>query len=153
MNTNKGQIKAVDIVTGDISDDLKKQMRAKVPDDPTKTMSLYSLVQRATTAKCDLTTNNDVTDGLTSGAECIIESIGNSSRPSITWVSFSDPSIGSQENCHLYHKENMKKNWTPILEVTRQFRINKKSQVKIICRQFLSRPAGAKTIHRFQGDS
>lgn len=133
MNTDKGQIKAVDIVTGDISDDLKKQMRAKVPDDPTKTMSLiYSLVQRATTAKCDLTTNNDVTDGLTSGAECIIESIGNSSRPSITWVSFSDPSIGSQENCHLYHKGNMKKNWTPILEVTRQFRINKKSQVKII---------------------
>lgn len=110
MNTDKGQIKAVDIVTGDISDDLKKQMRAKVPDDPTKTMSLiYSLVQRATTAKCDLTTNIDVTDGLTSGAECIIESIGNSSRPSITWVSFSDPSIGSQENCHLYHKENMKK--------------------------------------------
>ena len=85
-------------------------MRAKVPDDPTKTMSLiYSLVQRATTAKCDLTTNIDVTDGLTSGAECIIESIGNSSRPSITWVSFSDPSISSQENCHLYHKGNMKK--------------------------------------------
>lgn len=29
MNTDKGQIKAVDIVTGDIPDDLKKQTRAK----------------------------------------------------------------------------------------------------------------------------
>ena len=34
----KAQIKAVDIVIGDISDDLKKQMKNKIPDDPTKTM-------------------------------------------------------------------------------------------------------------------
>ena len=30
--------KGVDIVIGDISDDLKKQMRDKIPNDPTKTM-------------------------------------------------------------------------------------------------------------------
>lgn len=87
----------IDIVTGDISDDLKKQMKEKVPDDPTKTMGLYSLVQIATGAKYDLTSNIDVTDGLTNGAECIIENIDyrvvNSSRPSIIWVSFSDPGI------------------------------------------------------------
>ena len=40
-NTDKAQIKAVDIIIGDISYDLKKQMKNKIPDDPTKTMGLY----------------------------------------------------------------------------------------------------------------
>ena len=135
-------------------------MKAKVPDDPTKTMGLYSLVQISTGAKYDLTSNIVVTDGLTNGAECIIENIDyrvqNSSRPSIIWVSFSDPAIGRkqrQENCHLYHTKNIEQHWTPILEVTRQFRINKKTQVQILRRQFPLRPAAAKTIHRCQGDT
>jgi len=37
-----------------------------------KTMGLYSLVSVATEAKYDVTTNIDVTDGLTNGAECIV---------------------------------------------------------------------------------
>ena len=67
---DKAQIKAVDIIVGDISDDLKKQMKNKIVDDPTKTMDLYLLVLVATAAKYDLTTNIDVTDGLTNGAVC-----------------------------------------------------------------------------------
>ena len=62
--TEKAQIKAVDIIIGDISDDLKKQMKNKIPDDATKTMGLYSVVSVATEAKYDLTTNIDVTVGL-----------------------------------------------------------------------------------------
>ena len=38
-------------------------------------MGLYSLVSVATEEKYDLTTNIDVTDGLTNGAECIVENI------------------------------------------------------------------------------
>ena len=72
---DKAQIKALGIIVGDISDDLKKQMKNKIPDDPTKTMGLYSLVSVATAAKYDLTTNVDVTDGLANGAECVIENI------------------------------------------------------------------------------
>ena len=37
--------------------------------------------------------------------------------------------------------------------VTRQFRINRKSQIQILRRQFPLRPASAKTIHRCQGDT
>ena len=155
----KAQIKAVDIIVGDISDDRKKQMKNKIPDDPTKTMGLYSLVLVATAAKYDLTTNIDVTDGLTNGAECVIENIDyrveNSTRPSIIWVSFPHPDIGRnmrRENAHLY-KATIDRNWTPLLEVTRQFRVNKKSQVQILRRQFPLRPAAAKTIHRCQGDT
>ena len=157
--TDKAQIKALDIVVGDISDELKKQIKTKIPDDPTKTMGLYSVVSVATEAKYDLTNNIDVTDGLTNGAECVIENIDyrvdNSNRPSIIWVSFPHPDIGKKqrrENSHLY-KTNMNINWTPVLEVTRQFRINKKSQVQILRRQFPLRPAAAKTIHRCQGDT
>ena len=39
------------------------------------------------------------------------------------------------------------------MEVTRQFRVNKKSHGRIIWRQFQLRPAAAKTIHRCQGDT
>ena len=84
---DKSEVKAVDIIVGDISDDLRKQIKNKIPDDPTKTMGLYSVVSVATAAKYDLTTKIDVTDGLTNGAECVIQNINyrveNSSRPSI----------------------------------------------------------------------
>ena len=156
--TDKAQIKAVDIIIGDISDDLKNQIK-KIRDDPTKTMGLYSVVSVAAVAKYDLTTNIDVTDGLTNGAECMIQSIDyrveNSTRPSIIWVSFPHPDIGRKhrrQHAHLYNT-HINKNWTPVLEVTKQFQINKKSKVKILRRQFPLRPAAAKTIHRCQGDT
>ena len=141
---DKCQIKAIDIVVGDISDDLKKQMKDKIPNDPTKTMGLYSLTSIATNAKYDLTTNVDVTDGLTNGAECVIKNIDyrveNSSRPSIIWVLFPDTDIGKKqrkENMHLYNtKPIIDKTWTPILEVTRQFRINRKNQVQFFADSF-----------------
>ena len=157
--TDKAQIKAVDIVVRDINDDLKQQMKNKIPEDPTKTMGLYSLVSVATMAKYDLTTNINVTDGLTNGAECMIENIDHgvetSTRPSIIWVSFPHPKIGKKlrrEYAHLY-KRSINKNWTPVLELTKQFRINKKSQVQVLRRQFPLRPAAAKTVHRCQADS
>ena len=159
--SDKCQIKAIDIVVGDISDDLKKQMKDKIPNDPTKTMGLYSLTSIATNAKYDLTTNVDVTDGLTNGAECVIKNIDymvkNSSRPSIIWVLFPDADVGKKQHREIMHLYNTKttidRTWTLILEVTRQFRINWKSQVQILRRQFPLRPASAKTIHCCQGDT
>ena len=49
-NSDKAQTKATDIVVGDISDELNK-----IPNDPTKTMGLYTLTSIATDAKYDLT--------------------------------------------------------------------------------------------------
>ena len=51
------QSKAVDIIVGDTSVYLKKQMKNNITDDPSKTMGLYSLVSLATTAKYDFATN------------------------------------------------------------------------------------------------
>ena len=128
----KAQIKAVAIIVGDISDDLKKQMKSNIADDPTKTMGLYPLVSIAIAAKYDLTTNIDVTDRLTNGAECVIANIDyrveNSTRPSIIWVFFPHSDIGRnlrRENAYLY-KATIDRNCTPVLEITRQFRGNEK---------------------------
>jgi len=50
---DKAQIKALDIIVGDISHDVKKQMKNKIPDDPTKTMGLHLLISVATATKYD----------------------------------------------------------------------------------------------------
>ena len=96
--TEKAQVKCIDLIVGDMSDELKKKMREKIPDDPTKTMGLYTVVAVAVGAKIDLTTNVNVADGLTNGSECTIKKIDyrvqNYTRPSIIWVSFPDVRIG-----------------------------------------------------------
>ncbi|CAB4042533.1 ATP-dependent DNA helicase PIF1, partial [Paramuricea clavata] len=152
----KVQVKAIDIVLGDLSDDLKERVKKQIPNDPSKTMGLYSVCSILKEAKYDLTTNVSVVDGMTNGAECIIKKIDyrvpGSSRPSIIWVLFQEQHIGNnhrKEYSYLYN-QTVEKNWVPILEVTRQFR---KHQMQVLPRQFPLRPAAAKTIHRCQGDT
>ena len=155
---NKAQIKAVDIIVRDMFDDLKNQIKNKISDYTTKAIGLYLLVLVATVAKYDLITNIDVTDRFTNGVECVIEYIDyrveNSSRRSIILVSFPYLDIGRnqrRENAHLY-RATINKNWTPVLEVERQFRVNKKCQVQISLRKFPLRLGAAKTIYCCQGD-
>ena len=40
----KVEIKAIDIVLGDLSDELKERLNKQMPNDPSKTMGLYSVV-------------------------------------------------------------------------------------------------------------
>ena len=61
-HTQKAQIKCIDIIVGDMSDDLKNKVKGKIPDDPTKTMGLYNSVSIAVGAIYDLKTNVSVTD-------------------------------------------------------------------------------------------
>jgi len=49
---DKAQIKAVDIIVGDISDDLKKQMKNKIPDEAMG-LHVYVLVSLTTATKYD----------------------------------------------------------------------------------------------------
>jgi len=78
FNNSKNQkvnICAVDIVIGDLSDELKERLKQKIPNDPTKTMGLFSVCSVHITAKYDLTTNVSVLDGMTNGAECTVEKL------------------------------------------------------------------------------
>ncbi len=149
-------IKAIDIVLGDLSDELKERLKKQIPNDPSKTMGLYSVCSILKDAKYDLTTNVSVVDGMTNGAECIIKKIDyrvpGSSRPSIIWVLFQEEHIGKdhrKEYSHLFN-QTIDRHWVPILEVTRQFR---RHQMQVLRRQFPLRPSAAKTIHRCQGDT
>ena len=154
----KAQIDAIDIVIGDISDELKDELKRKIPDDPSKTMGLYKKLDITVGSKYDLTLNVDVSDGLTNGAECVVQDIDyrvvESQRPSIIWVTFSDASIGNKQRREysFLFKDKME-NLTPIFEITRQFKISNRNQFQVLRRQFPLRAAAAKTIHRCQGDT
>ena len=96
---------------------------------------------------------------MTNGAECKVYKIdfrgGNFNRLNIIWVLFDNVDVGAtycRENRHLYDA-SINRSCTPILEITRQFRISNKSPVCIIRRQLPLRPAAGKTIHRSQGDT
>lgn len=70
--TVKAQVKCIDLIVGDISNDLKKKIRQKIPDDPTKTMGLINEISPAVGAKYNLTTNVKVSDDMTNRAKCKI---------------------------------------------------------------------------------
>ena len=152
----KVEIKAIDIVLGDLSDDLKDRLKKQIPNDPSKTMSLYSVCSVLIDAKYDLMTNVSVVDGMINGAECVIKKVDyrvpGSSKPSIIWVLFQEEHIGKdyrKEYSHL-NNQSIDRLRIPILEVTRQFR---RHQMQVLHRQFPLRPSAAKTIHPCQGDT
>ncbi|CAB4033345.1 ATP-dependent DNA helicase PIF1 [Paramuricea clavata] len=161
MSTNeKAQVPAVDIVVRDISEQLKQKMKEKIPNDPTKTMGLYSIVFVTVGAKYDLTSNVSVLDGMTNGTECTVCKIDyrvtSSNRPSIIWVLFSEDTVGKscrESHQHLYNA-GVAATWTPILEITRQFKATRNKQVNILLSQFpIGHRSAAKTIHRCEGDT
>ena len=149
----KVKIKAIDIVLGDLSDELKERLKKQIPNDPSKTMGLYSVCSILKDAKYDLTTNVSVVDGMTNGAECIIKKVDyrvpGSTRPSIIWVLFQEEHIGKdyrEEYSHLYN-QSIDRHWVPILEVTRQFRSANASSsqaisFKTVCSQNYSSLSG-----------
>ena len=162
FNNSKNEkvcVNAIDVIVADLPDEVKERMKEKIPKEATKTMGLYFVCPVVVGGRYDLTTNVCVVDGMTNGAECIVEKIDyrvpDSSRPSIIWVSFQEPTVGCKQRkefSHLY-SEQIEKNWTPVLEITRQFQLFQKKQVQVFRRQFPLRPASAKTIHRCQGDT
>ena len=93
----KVEMKAIDIVLGDLYDELKERLKKQIPNDPSKTMGLYTVCSILKDAKYDLTTNVSVVDGMTNGAECIIKKVHyrvlGSLRPSIIWVLFQEEHI------------------------------------------------------------
>ena len=71
----KVKIKAIDIVLGDLSYELKERLKKQIPNNLSKTMGLYSVCAILKDTKYDLTTNMSIVDGMTNGAECIIKTV------------------------------------------------------------------------------
>ena len=87
-------------------------------------MGLYKKLNITVGSKYDLTINVDVSDGLTNGAECVVQDIDyrvtEYQRPSIIWGTFSDATIGTkQRKEYSFLLRDKMENMTPIFEITR----------------------------------
>ena len=97
-------------------------------------------------------------DGMTNGASNVIKHIQliNDSKPSgLVWVEFHHNELEHgrkprQENRNLYTRGIRK---TPIKPVTMQFAVGKTKSAQVVRKQFPSRPASSKTVHRSQGNT
>ena len=108
MSTNqKARIPAIDVLVGDVSEQIKQKMKERIRKEATKTMGLYAFVLVTMSTKYDLTSNVSVLDGMTNGTECSVCKIDyrvtGFDRPSIIWLLFSDSSVRKQ-CCKEYQK-------------------------------------------------
>ena len=82
--------------------------------------------------------------------------LNDQSKPSgLIWVQFDYEDIGKntrQENRNLYARA-IESTWTPVKPVTTQFPIGRTKSAQVVRKQFPSRLASAKTVHRSQGDT
>lgn len=158
--TRKYVVKAVDSVIGAQSEKLRQRLLRQVPDDPRKTMQLFSRLQIAENERTELSQNIRIDDGLTNGAGNVVRYVRllSSERPEgIVWVEFDDPEVGQKirnENRHLYSQDTcIQPSWTPIKPVCVTFYVGKSRAAQIVRKQFPLRPSAGKTIHRSQGST
>ncbi|XP_061195058.1 uncharacterized protein LOC133203256 [Saccostrea echinata] len=128
-DSQKVSINAIDWVIGASEEAVKSKVLARVPDDCARTLGLSSILCLVIGVPAEITSNVNVQDGITNGASCTVKlfdyRVEGSTRCSIIWVQFDDDNIGKElrkEYARLF-KSEIEKTWTPILEITRQFKI------------------------------
>jgi hypothetical protein len=126
----------------------------KLPNDPSKTAGLYSMIHLKNDMLVELCAGNyDVSDGLVNGADGIFKGSTTYSNKSIMWILFFNSKVGSltrEKSVHFYTIE-IEKTWTPIEPLVKEIRAGK-SQTYVVTRiQFPIQLAAARTIHRSQG--
>lgn len=147
-------IKAIDWVISSCDENVKAKVLSRIPDDYAKTMGLSAQLFLVIGIAAEITSNVNVQDGITNGASCVIKQfdyrVEGSTRCSIIWVQFDDEKIGREIRTQFKRlcKSGIEKNWTPILEITRLFKIQYYGTYQIKRRQFPLRLGAAKTIHK-----
>ena len=100
------------------------------------------------------TANVDVEDGLTNGATDVVKQIDfrmeGTNRPSIIWVLFDDPRVGStaREKYRKLYNSSIDTDWTPVFDVQQTFIVNYKTYQRI---QFPLTPASGKSVWKAEG--
>ena len=151
-------IKAHDSVVGAESEQLRDKILKQVPIDPRKTKQLHFVLNLAVGERTEISLNTRTDDGMTNGASNVIKlmQIHSTEKPSgIIWVQFHHIDVGGKtrhDNRQLY-VQGIEPTWTPIKPVTTQFAVGRNRTTQVVRKQFLLRPATAKTIHRSQGDT
>lgn len=122
-------------------------------------MGLSSKLKLVLNIPAEITNNVDVQDGITNGASCIVKHfdfrVEGSNRCSIIWVEFTEKEIGKAMRTKLARlfKPDISKTWTPILEITRIFKIHINGTYQVKRKQFPLQLSAAKTIHKSQGST
>jgi hypothetical protein len=153
----KVKIPAYDVVLGDVSSDVKKQILHKLPTNPSQTGNFLSQLNAGVGLYYEITANLNVEDGIVNGSGCIIKKlqyITDSPIPSIIWVEFDRTKIGklTRNKFSRFFTSNICRTWTPIFAEKRTFYVGKNHTAVTRC-QFPMRQAAAKTIHKAQGDT
>ena len=124
-----------------------------MPTNPHETGNLRKVLTVKIHARVMITTNIDVTDGLTNGAMGTVANVvidETTGKMSTILVSFDTKHLG-QEAMHtnVYHSTNQ--NAVPIYKTQATFPIHKKPLCPATRSQFPLTPAWAVTIHKCQG--
>ena len=151
-------IKAHDSVIGANSQQLRDNILQQIPSDPRKTRQLHGTLNLAVAERTEISHNTRTEDGLTNGAANVIKliQVHQTDRPSgIIWVQFDHSDVGekTRHDNRQFYVQGIEPTWTPIKPITTQFAVGRNRTVQVVRKQFLLRPAAAKTIHRSQGDT
>lgn len=160
LNNLPGEIHnlhAIDKITGECSLGERPGILRDIPKNSRQTMSLEEVIHTKNGQQIDICVNVSVDDGLINGAPGIVKHIQYEdvahTKPKIVWVLFDDAETGSitrQEKRHLYHYGNIHHTWTPISQITREFKVGEK-RIDVQRKQFPFMPSHARTIHKAQG--
>ena len=158
-DSEKVCIKAIDWVIGTSEKQIKAKVLSRIPDDCARTMGLSAELFLVKDIAAEITNNVNVQDGITNGASCVIKQfdyrVEGSTRCSIIWVESDDGNIGRviRTQYKKLCKTGIDKNWTPILEITRLFKIQHYGTFQVKRRRFPLRMGAAKTNHKAQGST
>ena len=155
--SEKVVVPALDSVLGDFSSEVKDKIKQAIKSDPSKTAGLHNPLNMGIGLRYELVANLGVEDGLTNGAGCFLRKIEYkmllTTRPSVIWVEFDHESIGKQQRLkyRAYFSSGICQLWTPLFDIKRKFSVTRNAVAVRI--QFPLRPAGAKTVHKAQGET
>ena len=154
--TEKYEVKAVDVVVGDLSKSMKDRVMEHFKStnkykNRNHTGQLETILQLAVGLDYDVSTNENQDDGIVNGATCKLQKIECDARgrPGLVWVEFYDEDVGRMKRSSYKRKASLPNpNWTPINPLSRTF----KCQSQYISRvQFPLCIASARTIDKTQG--
>ena len=156
----KFEVKAIDVVHGDMSEDVKDKLKAKISIKPSETANLHKNIHLCIGLCYAITSNIDVEDGITNGAECVLKKIEydtnstESIKPKLLWVHFNNVEAGKNMRAKYRHlfQSTTNKEWTPIFAIKRHF-LSGPTHVTVTRWQFPLVLCAAKTIHKSQGSS
>ena len=152
----KKEIHAIDTIAESMQPSLREAILSRIPNDPRKTMQLFTILQVAEGLQYELSFNINTRDGLTNGALCTVKKISTSSdnkARGVIWVLFQIPTVGQEKRSAFrrHYRAGISPEWTPITPEVKRILVSKNHHVTR--EQFPLRPAAARTIHRTQGST